>query len=869
MVSKFLSVATSSEQCYSMIVNTTVYQGENFVLTNEHVLRQAAAEPNLQTVLVLVPDRFTLQAERIMLKQQPHLLNIRVVTFSMLYRLVASELTRGEEPVILDKTSAVLNLWNAIREVQDQLLWFKSSAAHYDFAEKLYNTINQMRSSCVDFGALELQTQNPVSQKKYHDINLIYQTYRRKIAAQTDSLDMLSYLTANIEKSLTIKNASIFICGFASLSPARLQVVHALCACAGKVIIAASEPELRAQLPQFKPCILEAVHSFQPQLITGRCETERGEANVIMQKIAILLNQGVSPDDIVVLLNEFDMTAPIWQVVAEQYKVPVNIDVGTKLSNMVETKYLRDLLALAINDNAENSIATLFNQCSGVEDETIFTLDNQIIKANLRARAIPEIKKLSAVQNINELCAELKTFTENEKIHYILDQISQGYESQPLNLREFMNLFWTLCSATKVSKIPQYIDRVLIAPVNDWVPTKIKYLFIANCTADNFPQTQPDDDLLQEADLVGTQITPTPTLQRRRNYRRAELLKSIASTQVLLSGTNEEFIPLPYQSYHSFRWGTDDQSSITVGQELFFPHRRVKTTLIESYYNCPRLNFYEKGLRLQPRPLYQLQANTVGSAIHMALQEYFKDHNLERAVKAGIQQLEYDYPPLTKNIEKEIKFILHELDQIYAEGGFDTQRTQVEKEVTRTLKSGLTLVGRVDRIDIGKDTNAFLVLDYKTGNVASGLAKNISLGNKLQLPVYAGTLACDGLGAIAGAGYLPLSKGYAADQKKFMFQGFIDKELANLFPPKMINTKARYYVDAQTIHNICDYALQMVDAAVDKIVNGSVEANAVAKGTCEFCSMKALCQHAMGPYRGDGVTVTYKDFGGEDTHDKE
>ena len=184
---------------------------------------------------------------------------------------------------------------------------------------------------------------------------------------------------------------------------------------------------------------------------------------------------------------------------------------------------------------------------------------------------------------------------------------------------------------------------------------KIKYLFIANCTADNFPQTQPDDDLLQEADLVGTQITPTPTLQRQRNYRRAELLKSIASTQVLLSGTNEEFIPLPYQSYHSFRWGTDDQSPITVGQELFFPHRRVKTTLIESYYNCPRLNFYEKGLRLQPRPLYQLQANTVGSAIHMALQEYFKDHNLERAVKAGIQQLEYDYPPLTKNIEKEIK----------------------------------------------------------------------------------------------------------------------------------------------------------------------------------------------------------------------
>ncbi len=850
-----------------MTVSITVYQGENFVLTNEHVLRQAAAEPTLQTVLVLVPDRFTLQAERIMLKHQPHLLNIRVLTFSMLYRLVASELTRGKEPVILDKTSAVLHLWNAIREVQDQLTWFKSSAAHYDFAEKMYNTINQMRSSCVDFTALEAQAQNPVSRKKYHDINLIYQSYRQKIAAQTDSLDMLSYLAANIEQCTTVKNASVFICGFTSLSPARLQVVHALYTCAAKVTIAASEPEFRGQLQQFKPCLLEAVESFQPQIAMGRCETERGEANVVMQKIAKLLNQGVAPEEILILLNEFDTTAPIWQVVAEQYKVPVNIDVGTKLSNTVEAKYLRDLLALALNDNSENTVASLFNQCSGVDDETVFTLENQIIKSNLRARVVPEVKKLNVLQDINALCAELKTFTENEKIHHILDQIAVGYGTQTFHLREFMNLFWILCSATKVSNIPQYIDRVLIAPVNDWVPITVKYLFIANCSAENFPQTQPDDDILQEVDLAGTQITPTPTIQRQRNYRRAELLKTVATTQVLLSGTNEEFPPLPYQPYYSFRWLPDDQSPITVGKELFFPHRRVKTTLIESYYNCPRLNFFEKGLRLQPRPLYKLEPNTVGSAIHMALQEYFTDHNLDRAVKAGIQQLEYNYPPLTKNIAKEIKFILQELDKIFAEGGFDAQKTQVEKEITRTLKSGLTLVGRVDRVDLGKDANAFLVLDYKTGNVASGLAKHIRLGNKLQLPVYAGTLSRDGLGAIAGAGYLPLSKGYAADEKKFMFNGFIDKELADLFPPKMINTKARYYVDAQTIRNLCDYALQMVDASVDRIIAGSVEANAVAKGTCEFCSMKGLCQHAMGPYRGDGVTASYKDFAGEDAHE--
>ena len=118
-------------------MKVTVYQGKNFVLTNEHLLQKAAKQPILQNTLVLVPDRFTLQAERILLQHQPHLLNTRVVTFSMLYRMLAGELNRGLDPQVLDKTSAVLNIWQAIRQVQDQLLWFKTSAGHYDFAEKM------------------------------------------------------------------------------------------------------------------------------------------------------------------------------------------------------------------------------------------------------------------------------------------------------------------------------------------------------------------------------------------------------------------------------------------------------------------------------------------------------------------------------------------------------------------------------------------------------------------------------------------------------------------------------------------------------------------------------------------------------------
>lgn len=840
-------------------VSVTVYQGKNFVLTNEHVLKKAAEQPLLQPVLVLVPDRFTLQAERLLLKSQPHLVNTRVITFSMLYRLVASELNQGAEPVVLDKTTAVMHLWAAIRQVQGQLTWFKTSAGHYDFAEKMFNTLNQMRSSCVDFTVLENQAQTAVARKKYHDINLIYQAYREIIATQTDTSGMLEYLMAHVGESTTVQNAAVYVCGFASLSPARLQVLSAVCGVAKNVTIAASEPELSDQLSKYTHYQIQT-KPFAPQIETARLETERGEATVIVERIVALLNQGVKPEEIVVLLTEFDTLSPVWQVIADKYHLPINMDVGTKLSTTAEAKYLRDLLELAANDNAENTVAVLFNQCSGIDDTTAFALENQILQADLRARAVPAIKKLAATKDTAALCTQLKTLTTNEKLQNILDQIVAGYGTQPLNLRELIGLFWTLCSATKLSKIPQYVDRVLIAPVNDWVPSAVQYLFIANCTLENFPQGQADNDILQEADLVGTQITPTPALQRTRNYRHAELLKTVAAKQVTLSGTCEDFTPVPYVPYYTFQV-VDDQTPLSVGQALFFPQDRVKTTLLERYYTCPRLNFIQNGLQLYPRPLHQLQANTVGTAIHAALQDYFTYHKLDQAVGVGIEALAFDYPPLTKNIAKEIRFILTQLSKIFAAGQFKV-KTEVEKEVKRPLPHGLTLVGRVDRVDVadlGDGHHAVMVLDYKTGHVSGSIAKSIYLGNKLQLPVYASALS--EMGSIAGAGYLPLNSGYATDEKKFVFKGFVDKEQRDLFPPMLINPSARYYVSSEIIAKMCLHANRLVDAAVEKIMAGHVAAQAVEKTTCKSCPVKVLCSQAEVNCRGEDLDIAFNVFG--------
>ncbi|MBS7401634.1 MAG: PD-(D/E)XK nuclease family protein [Eubacteriales bacterium] len=843
-------------------MKVTVYRGENFVATNEFVLHKAAGQPLLQPTLVLVPDRFTLQAERLLLKDQPHLLNTRVVTFSMLYRLVADEINFNQPAVeVLDKTSAVLNLWTAIHKIQGQLTWFKTSAGHYDFAEKMFNTINQMRSSCVDFASLENQAQSAVAKKKYHDINLIYQAYCQIIAPRTDSSGMLDYLTAHAAQSKVVQDADIFVCGFTSLSPARLQVLGELCQAAKSVTIAASEDELCAQLSKYKPYRIE-VDAFAPKTITMRNETERGEANLVIEKIVQLIADGVPPEDIVVLLTEFDTLAPVWQVVADKYRLPVNLDVGTKLSTLPEAKYLRDLLETLANDDAENTVAVLFNRCSGIDDDTVYALDNKIVASDLRARMVPEIKQLTATKNVVALCEQLQSLTTNEKLQNILEQIATECREQPFNLREFITLFWTLCSATKVSNIPQYVDRVLIAPVNDWVPSRVQYLFIANCTADNFPQPQADDDILQEVDLVGTQITPTPSLQRARNYRRAELLQTVATQQVILSGTHEDFTAVPYTPVVNFQWQKTDTKPITVGRALFFPENRVKPTMLESYYNCPYLNFVQNGLQLRPRALHSLDPNTVGSAIHAALQDYFVHFNVEQAIAIGKAALDFDYPPLTKNIEKEMRFIINRLAKTFQAGKF-TLPTQVETTVQCQLPHDLVLSGRVDRIDwadLGNGARAFLVLDYKTGRV-DHVARSIYLGDKLQLPIYSSALLNDN-SHLAGAGYLPLKSGFATDQKTYSLNGFVNETYQELFPADLLGDDTAV-LSPDVIHRLCAHARQLVDQAVARILAGDVTPQVVTKNHCEYCPLKGLCSQAQTNCRDEkikGKKITYKIF---------
>ena len=67
---------------------------------------------------------------------------------------------------------------------------------------------------------------------------------------------------------------------------------------------------------------------------------------------------------------------------------------------------------------------------------------------------------------------------------------------------------------------------------------------------------------------------------------------------------------------------------------------------------------------------------------------------------------------------------------------------EIEKKIEEELLPGISLKGKIDRID--SSDNAYRILDYKTGTVNIG-AEIIKKGKELQLPLYAAMLKSRGM----------------------------------------------------------------------------------------------------------------------------
>ena len=852
----------------------SLVQSDNICGAVEDTLKRAACG-DLKPTFIIVPDRLTLQAERILLRHKSCLLNVRVVTFSMMFRILREEL--GAEAEVLEKTPAVLFMWRAIQSVKDRLIWFGRSVGMYAFAEKMFNTINQLSSSMVDFDVLVSNSRGDITRKKMHDIALIREAYKKLIASYTDSSGELGWLIENIRHSKVVKGARVFVAGFGHLSIQRGAVVGELVKHAGEFVAGFQKGSELEELLAHHVLNTKCTHVGVPttKVSSGELrnfDTLQDEAGWVANEVCRLVkNDGVRFRDIVVVAADYESSAKVFAQVFAENGIEVNLDVGADLLGHPVAQFVREYLLLAATGGQVHFLNIVKSVYSGLGAEQEFETENKALKNGTRGNetTAPIIKKILKCRTAKEFCTVLAEITPNtddvarKKLLELLETVGRVSGEQQISLSEFINMFTALATATKVSDIPELSDAVLLVSVAEYQPSFMPYVFVTGASDGVFPVAQDDTDIITAQDIANTnvRIEPSATMQNLRNRRHASDIFRSATTRLYISYTGqtpseliekmkavEDSSEVASKTFaaHSVLKAIGDGTafedtdyygnvleSLDLGgmkytnpnmplaqlkdaEKLFFPTGTARVTQIENFRKCPFYHFLEHGLRVKVRERNIIAANIMGTVIHKLAEDF-----TQKIIEVGRQGLENldAVAEMKKVVEKvlnieEFRFLTLEPKNAPVISNLRKEARLLAGEIVRQIKESLYFPKHVE-LPLQGDID---------GIVVRGKVDRIDVGGKDNAVII--------------------------DYKT----GVVDKQnLQSLQLPLYIEfLSGKYTVDGAFYHYLRPDKYSVYEASVPgakdaaseivrKMKQGVISPNPVDEKACRYCVAKAVC----------------------------
>lgn len=191
--------------------------------------------------LIIVPDQFTLEAERGLFKSLgvTALMDVEVLSMSRLgFRLLAE--LGGSKRTFIDKNGRHMILAQTALEEKENLQIFRGLEGKSSFIDMVNNFITDMKQyNCGSAELAEMAGQveeGSYVQKKLQDLGLLLRRYEEKIEGRyTDSEDYMNLVLGKICDSELIKGNNIWIYGFDSFTPKALSVMGELMENAARV----------------------------------------------------------------------------------------------------------------------------------------------------------------------------------------------------------------------------------------------------------------------------------------------------------------------------------------------------------------------------------------------------------------------------------------------------------------------------------------------------------------------------------------------------------------------------------------------------------------------------------------------------------
>lgn len=182
-------------------------------------------------VLVLVPEPKSIAIERELLDNSKANAFSNIFVYSFVRLL--SRVGRVGLDTVVSKQTCVMILRKIILDNVDRLNCYKKTAKTIGFAEKIYDTIQQFKSSSYSLQDVWNLAKNATGalKLKLSDIAILFEEYENALGGKMfDDCDRLRRLGELANTSEFIKAADVFVVGFDNVTPDMLDVLKSLAA---------------------------------------------------------------------------------------------------------------------------------------------------------------------------------------------------------------------------------------------------------------------------------------------------------------------------------------------------------------------------------------------------------------------------------------------------------------------------------------------------------------------------------------------------------------------------------------------------------------------------------------------------------------
>jgi len=409
---------------------------------------KASLEHLEQKYLIIVPEQFTMQIQRELVKLHPNhgISNIEVLSFQRLAYRIFEEVGTGRLTV-LEETGKSLLLRKSAIEQKERLKVLGRNLEKTGYIKEVKSLISELKQYNVSAAGMdtliEQAEENPQLYYKLQDIQILYQAFQEKLKEKfITSEETLDVLAEVISMSKIIKNSTILLDEFTGFTPIQQKLIrellknsrdvlvtvtldvaedmwrtrgihelfylskktiHTLTELAKAVAVEIAEPRVLTNSVGYRFAKAPALRFLETNFLRRKMcsyEKEVAEISIHASKNVVaevhfaartirnlVWKSAYRYQDIAVVTGNMELYGNYIDKVFKEYQIPVFIDTTKQILLNPFLEFIRAALEVAERNYDYKSIFRLLRTgLCGITSEEIDRLENYVLAAGIRGK---------------------------------------------------------------------------------------------------------------------------------------------------------------------------------------------------------------------------------------------------------------------------------------------------------------------------------------------------------------------------------------------------------------------------------------------------------------------------------------------------